>query len=89
MKADGLSTRDVARRLGLSEKAVRKQLRRLGWKAPKVEQLTLRLALAGADPNVAASAVAAPGSVDEPHTTQTRSPWWTAPALPLRVRTQT
>ena len=31
-RAEGVSTREMARRLGVNEKAVRKLLRRLGWK---------------------------------------------------------
>jgi transposase len=31
-KADGLTNREIAKRLGITEKAVRKQLRRLGWR---------------------------------------------------------
>lgn len=34
MKADGLSNREIGRRLGIDEKAVRKRLRRLGWAPP-------------------------------------------------------
>lgn len=60
LKADGLSTRDIARRVGVDEKAVRKLLRRLGWKPPEVPQLELPLAMPGADPNVSASPAGAP-----------------------------
>lgn len=37
MKAEGLSNREIGRRLGIDEKAVRKRLKRLGW-TPPVEQ---------------------------------------------------
>lgn len=54
LKAEGLSNREIARRIGVSEKAVRKLLRRLGWTEPSEPvQQTLPL---GADPNLSASA---------------------------------
>jgi len=64
MKASGESNREIARRLGVSEKAVRKQLRRLGWKEATAEQLLLPIdpptpatgGSASADPNVSAPA---------------------------------
>ena len=51
---EGHSRREVARRLGTSEKAVRKQLRRLGWRSPRPEQTVLPLAFPAADPNLSA-----------------------------------
>jgi Helix-turn-helix domain len=41
LKAQGLSNRAVAGRLGVSEMAVRKRLRRLGWKQPAAPQPSL------------------------------------------------
>jgi transposase len=38
LKADGLSNRSVAQRIGVSENAVRKLLRRLGWRPATGEQ---------------------------------------------------
>lgn len=55
-KSEGVSNRAIARRLGVDEKAVRKVLRRLGWREPRPEQG--QLALASADPNLSAIAVA-------------------------------
>ena len=55
LKAHGYSNREIGRRLGCDEKAVRKRLRRLGWKAPEAEQISLPLVAMeapGADPNV-------------------------------------
>lgn len=40
LKAEGVSNREVGRRLGISEKAVRKRLKKLGWEPP-AEQTTL------------------------------------------------
>jgi len=34
LKAEGLSNRAIAHRLGVDEKSARKRLRRLGWSAP-------------------------------------------------------
>lgn len=52
----GLSNRQTAQHLGVTEKAVRKVLRRLGWKEPQVTQLELALPSSPADPNLSASA---------------------------------
>jgi transposase len=73
LKARGHSGREIARRLGVSEKAIRKSLRRLGWKDAVAQQGELALGDAaavavqtpvcpadgGADPNLSASAAAA------------------------------
>ena len=56
-KGEGHSNREIARRLGVSEKAVRKLLRRLGWKPPAAQAEQLELALGDADPNLSASKV--------------------------------
>jgi transposase len=74
LKAKGLSNRMIAQRQGVSEKAIRKRLRRLGWREGKPEPLSLPLEPAGAggagpapreggegaDPNLSASPEAAP-----------------------------
>ena len=54
-KAEGISKREMARRLGVDEKVVRKILRRLGWResAPEQDQLLLDTA----DPNLSAKQV--------------------------------
>jgi len=55
LKARGYSNREIGRRLCCDEKAVRKRLRRLGWKALEAEQISLPLVAmesTGADPNV-------------------------------------
>lgn len=52
-KAEGVSNREIARRLGIDEKAVRKLVRRLGWSEPTAEQTAL--AFDGADPKLSAS----------------------------------
>ncbi len=54
LKADGVSNREIARRVGVSETAIRKLLARLGWRAPRAEQA--ELPLAGANPNLSAPA---------------------------------
>jgi transposase len=62
-KAEGESHHAMARRLGISTKAVRKQLRRLGWEPQKAQQYPLIPEVAGGDPNLsgAASEAAAGG----------------------------
>lgn len=52
MKAAGHSNREIARRVGVDEKAVRKVLRRLGWKPPDPPLLPLGET---ADPKLSAS----------------------------------
>lgn len=72
MKSVGESNRAIAARVGVTEKAVRKLLRRLGWRLAVPEQRLLPLTpVAGADPNLSASptlgpATAAPPAVAEP-----------------------
>jgi transposase len=70
LKARGLSNRMIAQRQGVTEKAIRKRLRRLGWRESRPEPLPLPLEPAGpappeggegADPNLSASPEAAPG----------------------------
>jgi len=57
LKAEGHSNRAIAARIGVSEKAVRKLVRRLGWTKPESPALQqLPLAVQPADPNLSASA---------------------------------
>lgn len=53
LKTQGLSNRAIAGRLGVTENAVRKLVRRLGWKTSPVQQA--ELPLIGAHPNLSAS----------------------------------
>ena len=70
LKAEGVDQREIARRMGVSEKAIRKLLRRLGWKATAPTQANLPLDGAEtADPNLSASAP--PGA-------------WSLPTAPLK-----
>ena len=43
LKSQGVGQREIARRIGVSEKAIRKLLRRLGWKATTMRQTELSL----------------------------------------------
>ena len=55
LKAQGHSQREIARRIGVTENAVRKLLRRLGWQAPSPIQAELPFAdKASAHPNLSA-----------------------------------
>jgi transposase len=63
LKADGCFNREIARRVGVSEMAIRKVLRRLGWKEPSPPENLLPLAeVAPANPNLSGftSTTAAP-----------------------------
>jgi transposase len=53
LKAEGRSNREIAHRLGVCEKAVRKLLRHLGWKPQDAEQIPLSVA-EGADSKLSA-----------------------------------
>ena len=54
-KAEGVSNRQIALQWGVDEKAVRKLLRRMGWKDPGPHQPCLPGLEEGADPNLSAS----------------------------------
>ena len=54
LKAAGQSNGDIGRRFGVTEKAIRKQLKRLGWLEPSPVQ-PLLLSIDGSDPNLSAS----------------------------------
>jgi transposase len=54
LKGQGLATREIARRLGVTPKAVRKLLKRLGWQERDPEQLPLPGSVPGGDPNLSA-----------------------------------
>ena len=57
LKADGHSNREIARRVGVSEMAIRKMLRRLGWRELSAEPIPLPLDLVeSAKPKAATSA---------------------------------
>jgi len=56
MRAKGKSLREIGDAVGVSEKSIRNQLRRLGWRAPVAEQAELPLGPPGADPKLSASA---------------------------------
>ena len=84
LKAHGQSNRAIAGRLGVTEKAVRKLLRRAGWKAPSAEQAELPLPMAGAAPNVSASAMPSARSVADASSSKpgSASPDLRKPAVP-------
>jgi transposase len=63
-KGEGVSHHEIARRLGVTTKAVRKLLRRLGWQPPRQEQLDL--ALGSGDLNLSAFQEAPDAKPSEP-----------------------
>jgi transposase len=80
LRSEGKSLRQIANVVGVSEKAIRKQLRRLGWPAAKVVQAELPLPAPAADPNLSGSAVpgdepvAAPAPAADPNLSGTAAP---------------
>jgi transposase len=84
LKGQGVSNRAIAQRQGMSEKAIRKRLRRLGWHEPTAAERQLSLDLPeeelkpapkGADPNLSALPVetalsAAPVALVRPEGTE-------------------
>ncbi len=69
LKAGGHSNREIARRLGVGEKAIRKLVARLGWRAPRAEQGHLPLLESAADPNLSATPASRAAATVEPLTT--------------------
>jgi hypothetical protein len=62
-KAEGISNREIARRLGIDEKAVRKLVARLGWHEQAAEQRVIPFE--DADPNLSAASVAGAAAAPE------------------------
>jgi transposase len=70
LKAQGHSNREIARRAGVSEMAIRKVLRRLGWKeSPPQQDLIPAEDVAPANPNLSAFLTAAEASPVVSHDT--------------------
>ena len=60
LKGQGFSNCQIAMRMGVTEKAIRNILRRMGWTKPEQTQATLPLASEGASPNVSGSSITRP-----------------------------
>lgn len=83
LKSEGKPNREIARRVGVSETAIRKQLKRLGWRAQKAEQAELPLGGQGANPNLSAP-TAPPVEKQDPLPTPPANPKLSAPVtLPV------
>jgi len=55
LKEQGTANREIARRLGVTPKAIRKLLKRMGWCEEGPEQIRLPMGAPGGDPNLSAS----------------------------------
>lgn len=64
LKAQGMATKEIARRLGVTPKAIRKLLKRIGWRDHEPEQFCLPIAEPRGDPKL--SAFPPPMSGDTP-----------------------
>jgi DNA-binding CsgD family transcriptional regulator len=64
LKAQGMANKEIARRLGVTPKAIRKLLKRIGWRDHEPEQFVLPIADPGGDPKL--SAFSPPTSGDKP-----------------------
>jgi transposase len=54
LKTEGVANREIARQFGVTPKAIRKLLKRVGWQDPIPLQIPLPIASPGGDPNVSA-----------------------------------
>jgi hypothetical protein len=65
-----VANREIARRLGVTPKAIRKLLKRMGWHDPAPAQILLPIAPPDGDPNLSAfwsaPAIEAPGEASVP-----------------------
>jgi transposase len=85
LKSQGHSNREIARRVGVSEMAIRKSLRRMGWQEPNPQPSLLPLEPApSADPEPAAGTAAAPAS-PQPTTASSADPKLSAVSTPLSL----
>ena len=85
LKAAGKSNRDIARSVGVSEMAIRKVLRRLGWKEFRSEQPSLfAKAMTDANPNPSdsSSAITAPPSQTPSQAANPNLSAFSTPTLP-------
>ena len=63
LKAQGVATREIARRLGVTPKAVRKLLKRLGWHEQDAAQIGLPITRPEGDPHLSAVPITQRSSV--------------------------
>lgn len=66
LKTQGTSNKEIARRLGVTPKAIRKILKRMGWREQGPEQIQLPIAMPGGDPNLSASSIPAADGRQKP-----------------------
>lgn len=65
LKAQGVANREIARRFGVTPKAIRKLLKRIGWRDQELEQIGLPIAEPDGDPKLSAFPSELPGDVPE------------------------
>ena len=71
LKSQGISNREIAHRLGVNEKAIRKLLKRLGWKRSEAEQRNLPLPSRRSNPNLSAISKPSPSAANNADTAPT------------------
>ena len=54
LKSEGVANREIARRLGVTPKAIRKLLKSIGWRDPETTQIGLPIAKTDGDPKLSA-----------------------------------
>lgn len=64
LKREGVSNREIGRRLAITERAVRKLLRQRGWKTAGHQQQALSLESEGADPKLSALSISEAPAAD-------------------------
>ena len=65
LKAQGMANKEIARRLGVTSKAVRKLLKRIGWRDREPEQFCLPIAEPRGDPKLSAFSPPMSGNTPE------------------------
>jgi DNA-binding CsgD family transcriptional regulator len=65
LKDQGIANKEIARRFGVTPKAIRKLLKRIGWQNPEPEQIYLPIAVPRGDPKLSAFSPPMSGNMPE------------------------